>query len=90
MGAAQITYDQRSQIFFDNTNNPLLSSPSSETLAASVSLEDRQGNWRLEVSGRNLANERILVAALSIANYGFIQQTFGAPRAVQVTLSKGF
>ena len=90
LGYAQITYDQRSQIFFDNTNNPLLSSPASQTLAASVSLEDKASNWQFEVSGRNLTNERVLVAALSIANYGFIQQTFGPPRAVQVTLSKGF
>lgn len=87
---ARVTYDQRSEIYFDNTNSPLLRSPSSETLAASFSLEDVERRWRIEISGRNLTDQRTLIAALNIANYGFVQQTFAPPRAVQVSFSTGF
>jgi iron complex outermembrane recepter protein len=87
---ARLTVDQRSQVFFDNTNDALMSSPETETFAASINLEDQTSGWRLGLSGENLTNERTLIAALNIANYGFIQQTFARPKRLQVTLSQSF
>ena len=89
-GSARLTLDQRSKIFFDNTNNPLIGSPSSQTLAAAFRVEDMSSGWQFEVSGRNLLNEHNVAAALNIAEYGFIQQTYAPPRSVQATVTKAF
>lgn len=90
IASARLVYDQRSKIFFDNTNSPLLSSPSSQTIAVLLSLEDRDRVWRLDLSGQNLTDEQTVVATLNIANYGFIQQTYAPPRSFQIALTRTF
>lgn len=86
--ASNLNY--RSQIFFDNTNNPLIASDARTLIDARVALTDKQLNISYELSARNLTNKKVLVDVLNIAEYGFLQQSYEPPRSVVLTVTKSF
>jgi outer membrane receptor protein involved in Fe transport len=75
-------------VFFDNTNDPLLSSGASTLVDVSVSLEHPPSGWQADISVRNLTDESVIADALNLGQYGFIQRTYAPPRAVYLTVRK--
>ena len=86
--ASNLNY--RSQIFFDNTNNPLIASDARTLIDARFALTDNQLNISYELSARNLTNQKVLVDVLNIAEYGFLQQSYEPPRSIVLTVTKSF
>jgi len=82
--------DYRSQIFFDNTNSPLLASGSRVLLDARIALADSAWDTVIALSVRNLNDKETLVDVLNIAEYGFLQQTYDPPRRAMLTVTKSF
>ncbi|WP_397405226.1 TonB-dependent receptor [Phenylobacterium sp.] len=86
--AAEIRAKYRSRVFFDNTNDPLLSSGASTLVDVSVSLEHPPSGLQADISVRNLTDESVIADALNLGQYGFIQRTYAPPRAVYLTVRK--
>jgi iron complex outermembrane receptor protein len=85
---ANLNLKHRSEIFFDNSNDALLKSKDATLTDMTFNLEHRPAQVTVSVSVRNLTNEAVVVDALNIAEYGFIQQTYAPPRTVFVELRK--
>jgi iron complex outermembrane receptor protein len=85
-----VDLDHRSEIYFDSSNSALLSSPQVTLLRTRVLLVDRKRGLELALEASNITNEAVLVDALNISEYGLIQQTYGAPRQVFLSVSKSY
>lgn len=80
----------RSQVSFDTTDNPLLSSPERTLVDARLAIVDTERSLTLALEASNLGDEAVVVDALNIAEYGLIQQTYGLPRQFVLRLEKSF
>ena len=83
---ADLSANHRSEIFFDNTNDPLLQSDARTLVDAALTLGKVSSAWSVTLAVRNLTDEVVVSDALAIANYGFIQRTYAPPRAVILNL----
>lgn len=87
---ATVSADYRSEIFFDNSNDPLLQSDARTLVNAALTLAQTRSGVTVVLAVRNLTNEVVISDALAIANYGFIQRTYAPPRSVMFTLKALF
>ncbi|MEM1087235.1 MAG: TonB-dependent receptor [Pseudomonadota bacterium] len=85
-----IAADYRSEIFFDNTNDPLLASDSRTLFDAYATLTDEPTGLAFTLSVRNLTDEAEIADVLNIQEFGFLQQTYGPPRQVIFQIRKDF
>jgi iron complex outermembrane receptor protein len=83
---AELGANYRSEIFFDNTNDPLLQSDGRTLVNAAVTLGHVRTGVSATLAVRNLTDEVVVSDALPITNYGFIQRTLEPPRAVFFTV----
>ena len=90
VAAADVNAKYRSRIFFDNTNDPLLSSGPTTLVAVSSSIEHQPSGLQAEASVQNLTDEPVIADALNLGQYGFIQRTYAQRRAFYLTLRKRF
>jgi iron complex outermembrane receptor protein len=72
--------------FFSVNNDPLLAQDAYWMTNARVSFEAASHHWNVTVWGRNLADQKYLVAGFDLAAFGFDQLVVGAPRTYGVTL----
>jgi outer membrane receptor protein involved in Fe transport len=72
----------RSEIFFNNTNDPLLQSDARTLVDAALTLGHTQSRMSATLAVRNMTDETVVSDALAITNYGFIQRTYAPPRAI--------
>ena len=87
---ASVRANYRSLIYFDNTNSPLLSSPSRAITGADMALVNAKMGLTLRMTARNLGNKAVLVDALNLAEYGFLQQTYDPPRQIGISVEQRF
>jgi outer membrane receptor protein involved in Fe transport len=87
---AGLQLQTRSRIYFDNSNSELLSSNARTLLHASLALSNDRSGTSIGLTGRNLGNKKVLLDALNLAEYGFLQQTYDAPRQIALSLSQSF
>lgn len=88
--SAAVNAKHKSRVFFDNTNDLLLSSDANTVVDVSLSLEHQQSGLLADLSVRNLTDEPVIADALNLGQYGFVQRTYAPPRAVYFTLRKRF
>jgi iron complex outermembrane recepter protein len=87
---AGIQLHARSLIYFDNTNSVLLASAGRTLLHGSVGLSRIDTGTTLRLTVRNVGDRKVLLDALNLAEYGFLQQTYDSPRQIAVSLSQSF
>lgn len=85
-----VNANYRSNVSFDTTNAPLLRSDARLHADARIALIRPESGLTLSVEVANLTDERVLIDALNIAEYGLIQQTYGLPRSVNLRVTKQF
>ncbi|MEM1390419.1 MAG: TonB-dependent receptor [Pseudomonadota bacterium] len=85
-----VAADHRSKIFFDNTNDPLISSDGRTLFDAYATLIDEPTGLAFTLSVRNLTDEEEIADVLNIQEFGFLQQTYGPPRQVLFQIRKDF
>jgi iron complex outermembrane recepter protein len=88
--SASLRANYRSLIYFDNTNSPLLSSPSRTIVGADLALSNARSGLTVRLTARNLGDKAVLVDALNIAEYGFLQQTYDPPRQIGMSVEQRF
>ena len=88
--AASLRANYRSLIYFDNTNSPLLASPSRTLVGADVALSNAERGITLRLNARNLGDKAVLVDALTLAEYGILQQTYDPPRQLAISFEQAF
>ena len=88
--SAGLHASMRSRIYFDNTNSLLLSSASRTLLNADLALSNDNTGTSVRLSARNLGNKQVVIDALNLAEYGFLQQTYDAPRQVAISVGQSF
>ncbi len=88
--SAGVQANARSQIYFDNTNSSLLSSAARTLVNANFGLFNRRTGTEVRLIARNLGNKRVVIDGLNLAQYGFLQQTYDAPRQIVFSLSQHF
>ena len=74
-----VNWSYKSEIFNDAENSPTLRQDAVNLLNASVSYADANERWRLTVGGRNILDERYIVAGSASAAFGFTEATFSRP-----------
>jgi iron complex outermembrane recepter protein len=87
---AGLQLQTRSRIYFDNSNSELLSSNARSLLHGNLAFSNDRTGTTIRLNGRNLANKKVLLDALNLAEYGFLQQTYDAPRQIGISLSQSF
>ena len=88
--STSVRANYRSLIYFDNTNSPLLSSPSRTIVGADLGLSNAGTGLTVRLTARNLADKAVLVDALNLAEYGFLQQTYDPPRQIGISVEQTF
>lgn len=83
---ADLGVNYRSEIFFNNTNDPLLQSDARTLLDAALTLGHTPSQVSATLAVRNMTDEAVVSDALAITNYGFIQRTYAPPRAIFFTV----
>jgi iron complex outermembrane receptor protein len=86
----RIDGNHRSKVSFDTTNSPLIGSKAATTYNVQLALVERNDGLSLTLDVVNATDEAVVLETLNIAEYGLIQQTYGAPRQVMLSLSKAF
>ncbi len=88
--SAEVGAKHRSRSFFDNTNDPLLSSGANTLVDVNLSVDHQPSGLQAGLSVSNLTDEPVIADALNLAQYGFIQRTYAPPRAFYLTVRKQF
>ena len=88
--AASLRANYRGLIYFDNTNSPLLASASRTLVGADLALSNADRGMTLRLNARNLGDKAVLVDALNLAEYGFLQQTYDPPRQLSLSFEQAF
>ncbi len=78
--------------FLTVSNLPDLLQPAYSVINAFTSLEPPSRRWRISLNGRNLADERYMVAGLDASPlpFGIVTGFFGDPRTMNVTFAVRF
>jgi iron complex outermembrane receptor protein len=79
-----------SKVFFDLSNNPLLTQGGNTIVNARVTLESDQSTWSLALWGKNLNDKKYFVDGFDNSAYGYYGFPVGEPRAYGLTLTKKF
>lgn len=75
----------RSGLYLDSANTPLLYQPDYTLVNMAVTLADKDTQWSLSLSGRNLLNEHYLVSGIAQYNIGEIEGQVARPREWALT-----
>ncbi|WP_162786581.1 TonB-dependent receptor [Hyphomonas sp. CACIAM 19H1] len=80
----------QSRIFFDPSNDPLLSQPGYALVNASLSVGAQDDRWRLTGFARNLFDRRYISYAIDFSSFGFNQRVTGVPQQFGIQLDVRF
>lgn len=71
-------------------NDPLIASDAHWIYNARVALTPSEGPWELALWGRNLSDELYVVQGLNVAQLGYGNRNYNAPRTYGVSLRYQF
>ena len=84
--ALQPSASYRSRQFFAIDNSPLLEQKGYWLFDARIALKDEDGRWEAALFGRNLTRKQYVDFGIDLSDFGFIEQSRGAPRMFGVEL----
>jgi iron complex outermembrane recepter protein len=87
-GSVDASYQSR--IFFDPSNDPLLSQPGYALVNASLSLGKQNDRWRITAFAKNLFDRRYITYAIDFSAFGFNQRVTGVPQQFGIQLDVRF
>ena len=78
--AIHVDFHYQDDMFFDTSNNPLLTQGGYSLWNGRLSYRPTGADWELALWGKNLGDTEYKIAVVELADFGFNNLTFGEPR----------